>query len=83
MYSTIVPEQKYVGYDSNSHKSIYKDDMDKFLTTSEIIIGKNVDNIRNREEIIQLEEKYSKYIPIELFVILAFSIIMILIGKLL
>lgn len=83
LYSTIVPEQKYVGYDSNSHKSIYKDDMDKFLTTSEIIIGKNVDNIRNREEIIQLEEKYSKYIPIELFVILVFSIIMILIGKLL
>ena len=83
LYKTIVPEQKYAGYDANKHKSIYKDDIDKFLTTSEIIIGKNVDNIRNREEIIRLEEKYSKYIPMGILAIIMLSIIMIFIGKLL
>lgn len=81
LYSTIVPEQKYAGYDSTNHKSIYKDDIDKFVTTSEIIIGKNIDNIKNRKEIVELEEKYSKYIPTELIVLLVLSIIMILVGK--
>lgn len=81
LYSTIVPEQKYAGYDSTNHKSIYKDDIDKFVTTSEIIIGKNIDNIKNRKEIADLEEKYSKYIPKELLVLLGLSIIMIILDK--
>ncbi len=81
LYSTIVPEQKYVGYDSTSQKSIYKDDIDKFVTTSEIIIGKNIDNIKNRKEIIELEKKYSKYIPAELIALLVLSNIIVLLGK--
>lgn len=82
LYSTITPKQKYAGYDSTNHKSIYKDDIDDFVSTSEIIIGKNIDNIKHRKEIVELEEKYSKYIPIELIVLLVLSIIMILVGKL-
>lgn len=46
LYSTIIPEKKYAGYDSTNHKSIYKDDIDKFVTTSEIIIGKNIDTLK-------------------------------------
>lgn len=82
LYSTIVPEKKYAGYDSTNYKSIYKDDIEKYLATSEIIIGKNIDNIKNRKEIVELETKYSKYIPIELIILLVLSIIMILVGKL-
>lgn len=82
LYSTITPKQKYAGYDSTNHKSIYKDDIDDFVSTSEIIIGKNIDNIKHRKEIVELEEKYSRYIPTELIVLLVVSVIMILVGKL-
>lgn len=81
LYSTLVPEKKYDHYDANAGKSVYKDDIEKYLETSEIIIGKNIDNIKNRKEIVELEQKYSKYIPIELIVLLILSIIMILVGK--
>lgn len=83
LYSTLVPKKKYSGFDYNKGKSIYKDDIDDFLTTSEITIGKNADNVRNRKEIADLEEKYNKYIPTELIAILVLSILMIFVGKLL
>ena len=35
----------------------------------------------NRKEIVELEKKYSGYIPTELIVLLVLSIIMILVGK--
>ena len=82
LYSSIVPEKVYDHYDVNAGKSVYKDDMDKYLTTSEILIGKNVDNISNRKEIVQLEKKFSKFIPAELIALTILSIIMILIGNL-
>lgn len=81
LYSTIVPEKKYAGYDSTNYKSVYKDDIEKFVETSEIIIGKNIDNIKNRKEIAELEKKYSSYIPKELIALLVLSIVMILVGK--
>lgn len=81
LYSTIVPNKKYAGYDSN-YKSIYKDDIDDYVQKSEIIIGKNIDNVKNRKEIEELELKYSKYIPIEIMIIFVLSLLMILIGKL-
>lgn len=81
LYSTIVPEKKYDHYDASAGKSVYKDDIDKFVGTSEIIIGKNINNIHNRKEIVELEKKYSGYIPTELIVLLVLSIIMIFVGK--
>jgi hypothetical protein len=82
LYSTIVPNKKYAGYDSTNYKSIYKDDIDDYVNKSEIIIGKNINNIKNRKEIEDLDKKYSKFIPIELIVILVLSLVMILIGNL-
>ena len=82
LYSTIVPDKKYAGYDSTNYKSIYKDDIDSYVQSSEIIIGKNIDNIKNRRELAEIEKKYSKYIPTEIIVILVLSLIMILVGKL-
>ena len=34
-----------------NNKSIYKDDKEKYMNTAEVIIGKNIDNLKHREEI--------------------------------
>lgn len=83
LYKNIVPEKKYAGYDTTNNKSIYKDDIDKYMQSSEIIIGKNIDNLRDREEIKEEEEKYSGYIFKEIIAILVMSVIAIIIGRLL
>ena len=75
LYKSITPEQKYVGYDSKNHKSIYKDDIDKYVQTSEILIGKNVDNLKYRESIMKYYSNYKKYIPYEIGIMMLFSII--------
>ena len=62
-YSSINPEQKYAGYDTTNYKSIYKDDIDGYVKSSEILIGKNVNNLTCRKNIISCYEKYKKYIP--------------------
>lgn len=77
-YSTIVPEKKYAGY-SDGH-AVYKDDVDKFINTSEILIGRKVKNLFNRDQIKLEYEKYKKFIPIELFILFAVTIIVIVIG---
>lgn len=82
MYEEMIPDKKYAGYDTSKGKSIYEDDMDKFLTTSEIIIGKNVDNIKNRKRIRKLEKKYGKKIPTYIGIILFLSVIVVIIGRL-
>ena len=82
LYKNIVPEKKYAGYDTTNHKSLYEDDIDKYKQGSEIIIGKNIDNIRNREEIKSEEEKYSGYIFKEIVAVVVMSAIAIIIGKL-
>lgn len=82
LYKNIIPEKKYAGYDSKTYQSIYKDDIDKYVETSEILIGKNIDNLNDRLEIKKMDEKYSKYIPTEIIILIVLSIIMIVIGKL-
>lgn len=75
LYETLVPDKEYVGYNKNTSKSIYKDNINKYLDTSEILIGKNINNIKYRKEIRKMEKKYSSYLPIEIAVILALSIL--------
>lgn len=77
-YSSIMPEKKYAGY-SDGH-AVYKDDVDKFIGTSEILIGKKVNNLKNREIINSEYKKYMGYIPIELLVLLVISAIVIIVG---
>lgn len=81
LYSYIEPEKKYMGYDTSKSRSVYADDINKFTSKSEILIGKNVNNLNIRKEIMDLSEKYSKFIPIEIGVLVVLSIIMIFIGK--
>lgn len=77
LYSPMIPD-KYSKYDTSEHKLVYYDDVDKFISCGEVIIGKNCNNLKNRKEILRLEQKYSKYIPIELLVILVISFIIYL-----
>lgn len=77
-YDPIMPEKKYAGY-SDGH-AVYKDDVDKFVGTSEILIGKKVNNLSNRNQIKQEYEKYKKFIPKELLALLIATVIVIVIG---
>ena len=77
LYGPINPEQKYAGYDANKGRSLYKDDIDKYVGTSEILIGKNINNLKNRKEILTYYNKYKKYIPYELGIMFILSIIVI------
>lgn len=81
-YKNIVPEQKYAGYDSNKGASIYKDDIDKYVTTSEILIGKNVHNLECRKKIKSYKEKYKKWIPYELGIMALISVVVLFLGGL-
>jgi len=77
-YDPIMPEKKYAGY-SDGH-AVYKDDVDKFVGTSEILIGKKVNNLSNRNQIKQEYEKYKKFIPKELLALLIATVIVIVVG---
>lgn len=79
-YKSINPEQKYAGYDSTNYKSIYKDDIDSYVSSSEILIGKNANNLDCRKNILNCYEKYKKYIPYEIGVMLLMSVIVLFLG---
>lgn len=76
-YKSINPEQKYDGYDTSKHKSIYKDDIDSYIKSSEILIGKNANNLNCRKNIIDSYKKYKKYIPYEIGIMLLMSVIVL------
>lgn len=78
-YEPIVPKKKYAGHDSN-YNSVYKDDIDSFVGTSEILIGKKVNNLENRRMIRTEYEKYKTFIPKELIALLIATVIVIIIG---
>lgn len=80
LYKNIIPEKIYAGYDEKNYQSIYKDDLEQYKQTSEILIGKNVDNLKNRELIIKEYNKYKKYILPELLVLVIFSVIVLFLG---
>lgn len=79
-YEPIVPSKKYAGYDSTNYKRIYKDDIDSFVGTSEILIGKKINNLDNRRMIKKVYEKYKGLIPKELIALLIVTVIVIIIG---
>lgn len=77
-YETIMPEKKYAGYSNG--KSVYKDDLEKFLGTSEILIGNKVNNLKNREQIMEEYNSAKNFLPIGLMLLLVASLLVILIG---
>lgn len=79
LYENISPERIYAGYNKSTYKSIYKDDIKDYTEKSEILIGKNYNNLKDRKTIKKLYNKYKKYLPIELLIILIMSIVVVLI----
>ena len=79
LYETLVPEKKYAGYDKN-YGSIYTDNVEDYINSSEILIGKNVDNKAKREKIKEMNTKSSSLIVIELLVVLVISVIIVGLG---
>ena len=79
-YETIMPSKKYAGYDSKNNERIYEDDIDSFVSSSEILIGKKVNNLDYRRIIKKEYEKYRGLIPKELVALLIVTIIIIIIG---
>ncbi len=77
-YSTIVPEKKYSGYSNG--KSVYKDDVESFIGTSEILIGKKVNNLVNREFIKREYESAKTTLSRNLMILGIASVIVIIIG---
>ena len=82
LYSTIEPSKKYVGWDSANSKSVYTDDINEFTSKSEILIGKNVNNLNIRKEILEMDKKYSSLLSTELIILVALSIVIVVISKL-
>lgn len=80
LYKCIDMDKIYDGYDTEKNISIYKDDKQKYMNTSEVIIGKNINNLKNRENIAMLEKKFKKFIPYELLIILIISLLIFIIG---
>ncbi|MBR4671986.1 MAG: hypothetical protein IKO78_02145 [Bacilli bacterium] len=78
-FKHIVPDKKYAYYDANKGKSVYKDDIEKFTSTSEILIGKNVNNVECRTKIKEAYDKYKGLVPIEVAIVLIMSLVIFLI----
>ena len=79
LYETLLPEKKYAGYDKN-YGSIYTDNVEDYVNSSEVLIGKNVDNKYKRDKIKEMNEKSKGLLLIELAVVGIISIIIIGLG---
>ena len=79
LYQTLIPEKKYVGYDKK-YGSVYADNVDDYINSSEILIGNNVMNQSKRDKIKEMLEKSNKLLLIEFAVVLVISVIIIGLG---
>ena len=81
-YDPIMPDKKYAGYDTTNHKSVYKDDVDQYVNTSDILIGTKVNNLTYREKINEIYNKYKKRVLPMILAITGISIIVLVVGLL-
>lgn len=68
-YENIQPEKKYLGYEKETYKSIYGDDIDSYINSSEILIGHNSGNMRSRNSILEIYSKCKKFLLVEIMII--------------
>lgn len=80
-YRNLLPRQHYERYDHNKHQLVYSDDISDYTKKGEVLIGQNVDNLRNRQSIQALEKKSLVVIPVCLVATAILSIVVIIIGK--
>ena len=79
LYETLLPEKKYAGYDKN-YGNIYTDNVEDYINSSEVLIGKNVDNKYKRDKIKEMNEKSKGLLLIEFAVVGLISVILIGLG---
>lgn len=79
LYKNIDMEKIYDGYDPNTFESKYKSDKNSYINSSEVIIGKNIDNLSNRNKIKDLYYEKKKYIKFELIAIVVITLILLFI----
>ena len=77
LYEDLITDKKYAGYSIEKRKHIYVEDIDEYVSTGEILIGKNHGNLEKREMIKKLEEKYTKMLPYELLSIALISLVVL------
>ncbi len=76
LYRNIVPKAKYSHYSRSSHKSVYVDNVEDYVSHNEVQIGKFADNGRNRLIIEKVYKVTSKIVLLQLAIsILLFFII--------
>lgn len=78
-YENIMPDKKSAGFDSN-YKRVYEDDIDNFVGTSDVLIGKKVNNLDSRRIIREEYDKSKLKLPKLLISLLILSIVVLVIG---
>ena len=77
LYKPLLPYAKYAGYNSSTHRSVYRDDISDYLEHSEVHFGKYWDAEKRRKRI----EDIYKVTKIILLVQLVISIILFFVMK--
>ena len=80
-YRSLLPRQRYKRYNRNNHQPVYSYDIADYTEKGEVLIGRNVDNLRHRRSIQTLEKKSSTVIPVCLAIIVILSIAVVVLGK--
>lgn len=76
LYRNIIPKAKYSHYSRSSHKSVYVDNIDDYVSHNEVQIGKFAGNGKNRLLIEKIYKVTSKIVLLQLVIsILLFFII--------
>ena len=75
LYKTIVPKTKYSHYNRSSSKSVYVDDIEKFISSDEVQIGINAYNGKKRLIIERIYKITSKIVLLQLILSIIFFIV--------
>lgn len=68
LYKNIVPKSKYSHYSKSSHKSVYVDNIEDYVSHNEVQIGKFSSNAKNRGTIEKIYKITSKIVLVQLVI---------------
>lgn len=77
LYKTLIPRGKYSHYNTSTHKSVYVDDVESFISENEVQIGKNANNGKKRAII----EKIYKVTKIVVLIQIVLSVLFFILFK--
>lgn len=68
LYKPLLPISKYVGFNTSTYKSVYKDDITNYLSHCEVHIGKYWDASKRRNIIEKIYKITGKIVPLQLII---------------